>query len=133
MTSDNLSAVLYGKNGLPLEQRPIPCPTHNQLLIRIHTVGICGSDVHYLKEGQIGSFKVKEPMILGHETSGIVVQVGASVKGFQVGDRVALEPGVPCMNCTQCDRRRYNLCPKISFFATPPVHGTLTRLFAISK
>ncbi|CAJ0606899.1 unnamed protein product [Cylicocyclus nassatus] len=127
MKDDNLSAVLYGVDDIRLEQREIPVPNDNQLLIRVHTVGICGSDVHYWRHGAIGSYVVKEPMVLGHETSGVVAGMGAKVKGFKVGDRVALEPGVPCRFCHHCKTGRYNLCPDMHFFATPPVHGTLTR------
>lgn len=69
---------------------------------RVHTVGICGSDVHYYTHGAIGSFVVKEPMVLGHETSGTVSGIGPGVKGFQLGDKVAMEPGLPCMTCEIC-------------------------------
>ncbi|KAJ1367736.1 hypothetical protein KIN20_028714 [Parelaphostrongylus tenuis] len=127
MSSDNLSAVLYGVNDIRLEQREIPTPKANQLLIGVHTVGICGSDVHYWTHGSIGDFVVKEPMVLGHETSGTVVGLGSDVKGFSVGDRIALEPGIPCRGCNQCKTGRYNLCPEMKFFATPPVHGSLAR------
>lgn len=130
MGVDNLSAVLHGIDDIRLEQKTIPIPNENQLLIRIHTVGICGSDVHFLKRGCIGSFIVKEPMILGHETSGTVVGVGSNVKGFFVGDRVALEPGAICRRCSQCRSGRYNLCEDMTFFATPPADGTLTRYVA---
>ncbi|VDM58439.1 unnamed protein product [Angiostrongylus costaricensis] len=93
----------------------------------VHTVGICGSDVHYWTHGSIGSFVVKKPMVLGHETSGTVFGLGSGVKGFKVGDRIALEPGIPCRGCEQCKTGRYNLCPAMRFFATPPVHGSLAR------
>ncbi|CAJ0938825.1 unnamed protein product, partial [Mesorhabditis belari] len=124
---DNLSAVLYKKDDLRMEQRPIPTPGPQQLLVKIHTVGICGSDVHYLTHGAIGSFIVKAPLVLGHETAGVVEEVGDQVKGFSVGDRVALEPGVPCRRCYHCKLGTYNLCPDMGFFATPPFDGSLTR------
>ncbi|WKY09650.1 hypothetical protein Q1695_002197 [Nippostrongylus brasiliensis] len=127
MKGDNLSAVLYGIDDIRLEQREIPTPADNQLLIRVHTVGICGSDVHYWKNGAIGKFIVNEPMILGHETSGTVAGLGSDVVGFQVGDRVAIEPGVPCRTCIYCKTGKYNLCDGVKFFATPPTDGSLTR------
>ncbi|CAI4223386.1 unnamed protein product [Auanema sp. JU1783] len=127
MSVDNLAAVLHGVNDLRLEQVKVPTPTKGQLLIRVHTVGICGSDVHYWTHGAIGNFVVKQPMIVGHETSGTVEQVGEGVENFKIGDRVALEPGLPCKGCHQCKIGRYNLCPSMKFFATPPVDGTLTR------
>ncbi|EYC16296.1 hypothetical protein Y032_0034g2911 [Ancylostoma ceylanicum] len=127
MAEENLSAVLYGVNDIRLEQREVPIPAANQLLISVNTVGICGSDVHFWKNGAIGNFVVKEPMVLGHETCGTVAGVGAHVKGFSVGDRIAIEPGIPCRECEYCKIGRYNLCPEVKFFATPPTHGSLAR------
>lgn len=92
-------------------------------------VGICGSDVHYLIRGRIGDFIVKDPMIMGHEASGIVAKVGKNVKHLKEGDRVAIEPGVPCRVCQFCKEGKYNLCPDIVFCATPPVHGNLSRYY----
>ena len=91
----------------------------------MRSVGICGSDVHYLEHGRIGSFVVEAPMILGHESSGIVEAVGGGVTSFSPGDRVALEPGVPCRRCVPCKSGRYNLCADVQFFATPPVDGSM--------
>lgn len=94
------------------------------------SIGICGSDVHYLVNGRIGPFIVKDPMVIGHESSGVVHKVGASVKHLKVGDRVAIEPGVPCRYCDDCKQGRYNLCADVVFCATPPDHGNLTRFYA---
>ncbi|MCS7180964.1 MAG: alcohol dehydrogenase catalytic domain-containing protein [bacterium] len=94
------------------------------VLIRIKSVGVCGSDIHYYKEGRIGDFIVKEPLILGHESAGIVEKVGKEVKNLKEGDKVAIEPGIPCRKCDYCKEGRYNLCPDVIFFATPPIHGT---------
>jgi L-iditol 2-dehydrogenase len=130
-TQDNLSAVLLEKGNLKLEQRPMPAKLGpNDVLIRIHSVGICGSDVHYWVNGCIGDFIVRAPMVLGHETSGVVAQVGSGVKHLKQGDRVAIEPGVPCRMCQYCKHGQYNLCPDMGFCATPPYDGTLTRYFA---
>jgi len=126
-SKDNLSAVLLKKGDLKLEQRPIPKPGRNEVLIRIHSVGICGSDVHYWVNGAIGDFIVRAPMVLGHETSGIVAEVGENVHHLKIGDRVAIEPGVPCRTCSYCKGGQYNLCPDVAFCATPPYDGTLTR------
>lgn len=93
-------------------------------------VGICGSDVHYLVNGRIADFIVKEPMIIGHEASGVVAKLGANVKTLAVGDRVAIEPGVPCRMCNFCKTGKYNLCPDMVFCATPPIHGNLRRFYA---
>src|SRR5690606_41423728 len=63
--------------------------------IAIHTVGICGSDVHYYTHGRIGPFVVEQPMVLGHEAAGTVTAIGANVGNLRVGDRVCMEPGIP--------------------------------------
>lgn len=112
------------------EQRPIPTIKDNEVLLRMDSVGICGSDVHYLVNGRIGDFVVKKPMIIGHEASGVVAKLGKSVTNLQVGDRVAIEPGVPCRTCDHCKHGKYNLCADIVFCATPPYDGNLTRYYA---
>ncbi len=94
--------------------------------IQVHTVGVCGSDVHYYLHGGIGPYVVNEPMVLGHEASGTVVEVGAEVKTLQVGDRVCMEPGVPDLSSRATMEGYYNLDPAVSFWATPPIHGCLT-------
>lgn len=94
------------------------------------SVGICGSDVHYLVKGRIGDFILTKPMIIGHEAAGVVHQCGKLVKHLKVGDRVAVEPGVPCRYCDQCKHGKYNLCPDMVFCATPPIDGNLTRYYA---
>ena len=94
--------------------------------IKIHTVGICGSDVHYYQHGAIGPFVVRAPMVLGHEASGTVVEVGAAVTTLRDGDRVCMEPGIPDPNSKATRLGLYNLDPAVRFWATPPVHGCLT-------
>ena len=93
--------------------------------IRIHTVGICGSDVHYYQHGRIGPFVVNAPMILGHEASGTVAEVGSAVANLKAGDRVCMEPGIPDPNSRATRLGLYNLDPAVRFWATPPVHGCL--------
>jgi D-xylulose reductase len=93
--------------------------------IKVHTVGICGSDVHYYQHGAIGPFVVKQPMVLGHEASGTVIEVGKGVKHLKVGDRVCMEPGIPDPNSKATRLGMYNLDPAVRFWATPPVHGCL--------
>ena len=93
--------------------------------IALRTVGICGSDVHYYTHGAIGQFVVREPMILGHEASGVIVEVGAAVTTLKAGDRVCMEPGIPDPNSKATLQGMYNLDPAVRFWATPPVHGVL--------
>ena len=92
----------------------------------MHTVGICGSDVHYYTHGAIGDFVVREPMILGHEGSGTVLEVGEGVTHLQPGDRVCMEPGIPDPRSRASREGRYNVDPSVRFWATPPVDGCLT-------
>jgi D-xylulose reductase len=94
--------------------------------IEIDTVGICGSDVHYYSHGHIGAFVVKQPMVLGHEAAGIVVDVGSEVKILRRGDRVCMEPGVPDLTSRASKLGLYNVDPNVTFWATPPIHGCLT-------
>ncbi|RSH93885.1 L-arabinitol 4-dehydrogenase [Saitozyma podzolica] len=105
------------------------CPP-DQCIIHVKATGICGSEIHFWKSGRIGDCCVTHDIILGHESSGQVVQVGENVTGFQVGDRVSIEPGVSCWECEQCLRGRYNLCPKVVFSGTPPSDGTMRRFVA---
>jgi len=127
--TDNLSAILYAKGDLRLENRPVPEPKDDEVQLRMSAVGICGSDVHYLVNGRIGDFIVKAPMVLGHEAAGVISKVGKNVTHLKAGDRVAIEPGVPCRYCDFCKGGQYNLCPKVFFCATPPDDGNLARYY----
>jgi D-xylulose reductase len=93
--------------------------------IAVRTVGVCGSDVHYYTHGRIGPFVVREPMVLGHEAAGEILEVGAEVKNLKPGDRVCMEPGIPDPNSKATRLGMYNLDPAVRFWATPPVHGVL--------
>lgn len=110
--------------------RPMPKPKRGEVLVKIEYVGICGSDIHYYEHGRIGDFIVEPPFVLGHEAAGTVVELGEGVKGLAVGDRVALEPGKTCGHCEFCKTGRYNLCPDVVFFATPPVDGVFAEYVA---
>ncbi|GJD04556.1 alcohol dehydrogenase GroES-like domain-containing protein [Colletotrichum higginsianum] len=127
----NLSFVLKHPHDVEFVDRPMPhLSSPKDVMIAVNYTGICGSDVHYWDHGRIGHFVVDEPMVLGHESSGTVVQVGSAVTGLQPGDKVAIEPGYPCRWCAECLGGRYNLCPDMVFAATPPHHGTLTGFWA---
>lgn len=116
-------AVMVGIGKIKLEERQIPKVKEDEVLVKLEYVGICGRDLHYYETGAIGDFVVEPPFVLGHEPGGTVVEVGKNVKHLKVGDRVALEPGKTCGHCEFCKTGRYNLCPDVVFFATPPVDG----------
>ncbi|WMT50720.1 MAG: alcohol dehydrogenase catalytic domain-containing protein [Ferroplasma sp.] len=117
------SVVLESAGNVKIEdmEEPGDIP-EGYVKIRVQSVGICGSDVHYYLHGKIGDFVLRKPMILGHETGGIAKSGGASIKK---GSVVAVEPGIPCGKCIYCRTGRYNLCPDMRFFATPPVDGSM--------
>lgn len=123
-------AVMEGIGKMGHTERPIPTPKADEVLVKLEYVGICGSDMHYYETGAIGDYVVKPPFVLGHEPGGIVVEVGSNVKHLKVGDKVALEPGKTCGHCEFCRQGKYNLCPDVVFFATPPVDGVFQEYVA---
>jgi len=126
--------VLKKPHEVVFEDRPIPeLKSDRDVLVQVKITGICGSDVHYWQHGRIGDFVVKAPMVLGHESSGIVTKVGSAVTTVKVGERVALEPGIPCRHCVPCKAGKYNLCPDMKFAATPPYDGTLAKYYVLPE
>lgn len=123
-------AVMNGIGKMGFEQREIPKPADNEVLVQLEYVGVCGSDMHYYEHGSIGNYIVDTPFVLGHEPGGTVVEIGKDVKHLKVGDRVALEPGKTCGHCEFCKDGLYNLCPDVIFFATPPVDGVFQEYVA---
>ena len=123
-------AVMNGIGQMGYTNRDIPQPKDNEVLVKLEYVGICGSDMHYYETGRIGDYVVEPPFVLGHEPGGTVVEVGKNVKHLKVGDRVALEPGKTCGHCEYCREGKYNLCPDVVFFATPPVDGVFQEYVA---
>jgi D-xylulose reductase len=118
--------VLKEKNKLSIEDARVDEHlTEDDVRIQIKNVGICGSDVHYYLYGKIGDFVVREPMILGHEASGIVLEVGRNVTHLKAGDRVCMEPGIPSSGSAETFAGFYNLDPAVKFWATPPIHGCM--------
>ncbi|WP_224332123.1 NAD(P)-dependent alcohol dehydrogenase [Haloprofundus halobius] len=126
------TAVLSEDLQLRIEERDRPEPADDEVLVRVRSVGICGSDVHYYEHGRIGDYVVDSPLVLGHESAGEVVEVGSAVDGLDAGDRVTLEPGVPCGrdDCEFCRADEYNLCPDVQFMATPPDDGAFAEYVA---
>ena len=124
------TAVMLGIGKMGFEEREIPQVKEDEVLVKLEYVGICGSDLHYYESGAIGDYVVNPPFVLGHEPGGTVVEVGRNVKHLKAGDRVALEPGKTCGHCEFCKAGRYNLCPDVVFFATPPVDGVFQEYVA---
>ncbi|VFQ77563.1 unnamed protein product [Cuscuta campestris] len=122
----NMAAWLFGVRTLRIQPYTLPPLGPADVKVRIKALGICGSDVHHFKHMRCGNFVVKKPMVIGHECAGIVEQVGRRVEGLAVGDRVALEPGISCRRCHLCKDGRYNLCPNMKFFGSPPTNGALS-------
>jgi L-iditol 2-dehydrogenase len=120
-------SVLRKAGDIGIEERAIPSPGRDEVLIEVGSVGVCGSDVHYYEHGRIGPYVVDAPLVLGHEAGGVIVEVGPDVSALEPGQRVSIEPGVPCRHCRQCLAGRYNLCPDVRFFATPPYDGAFSQ------
>jgi L-iditol 2-dehydrogenase len=131
--SDQTRSLLLREHEVAVEAAPVPQPGPHQVLIEVAAVGICGSDVHYYEHGRIADFVVRSPLVLGHEASGTIRAVGAEVSDRTVGQRVAMEPQETCGRCRQCLAGRYNLCPQVSFFATPPVDGAFTQYVVLDS
>lgn len=125
------AAVLHRAGELSVEQRPLPVPGPDEVLVEVGAVGVCGSDAHYFQHGRIGGFVVREPLVLGHESAGRIVATGPRVPGGRIGQRVSVEPGVPCRRCHECRHGRYNLCPDVRFFGTPPVDGAFCQYVTV--
>lgn len=125
------ASVLVRPEEVVLEKRAIPDPNEGEVLVRVRAVGVCGSDVHYFKEGRIGDFVVEAPLVLGHEVAGEIVAVGAGVSEARIGERVSLEPQRTDPWNEQSRLGRYNLDPSIEFFATPPYDGALCEYVTI--
>ncbi|KAI9445752.1 GroES-like protein [Lactarius psammicola] len=98
-----------------------------EVVVEIRSTGICGSDVHFWHAGRIGPMIVEDKHVLGHESAGEIIAVHPSVTHLQPGDRVAIEPGIPCHTCAPCLIGRYNGCERVLFRSTPPVPGLLRR------
>lgn len=127
------ASVLRRAGEIVLEDRPVPVPAADEVLIKVSSVGICGSDVHYFKEGRIGDFIVDSPLVLGHEAAGTIVAVGSSVDRSRIGQRVSIEPQRPSATSKQSLSGNYNLCPHMQFYATPPVDGAFAEYVIIQS
>ena len=120
----NRRAYLDKNHKLTIKNEPSPEPKEDEILIKIAANGICGSDIHFYAAGRLGNFIVNEPYVPGHEASGTVLKIGKNVLNFTLGEKVCIEPGIPCGRCALCLSGRYNLCGSVVFLSAPPVNGT---------
>ena len=123
------TAILTAQQTIQMGMTELPAPKADEVTIQPEYVGVCGSDVHFFEFGCIGACKVEYPFVLGHECAGVVTAVGSDVDTLRVGDRVTIEPGIPCGRCKFCREGRYNLCRQVKFLSTPPYDGVLRERF----
>jgi L-iditol 2-dehydrogenase len=117
-------ARIHGAGDMRLHEEPMPVPGDSEALVRITAVGVCGSDVHWLREGGIGNDRIVEPLILGHECAGVIES------GSRKGERVAIDPACPCGKCEFCLEGNPNLCSDLRFAGHAPHDGALRQYIA---
>lgn len=115
----------FGPRDVRVVETDKPAPDPHEVLVRIESTGLCGSDLHFFEEGRIGKTVITEPLVLGHEYAGVVEEAGAEAPSDLVGKRVAVEPGIPCLACEWCRTGHYNVCPDMQFPGGPPYDGAL--------
>ena len=129
--------VIHAPLDLRIEDVPTPEAGPDQMLIRVRAGGICGSDLHYYHHGGFGTVRIKEPMVLGHEVSGVVSRVGANVRGFSPGQRIAISPSRPCGSCEYCQQGLQNHCMDMRYYGsamrTPHVQGAFRQEVVIDS
>lgn len=130
---DNRTALMPELSKIEIVDRGMPSAGPRQAVVRIESVGVCGSDTTYFTVGRIGDWVVDGPIVLGHEVAGTVVALGRDVSRVRVGDRVAIEPGTPCRDCEDCTAGNYHLCADLVFLATPPHDGALTQFMVVDE
>jgi L-iditol 2-dehydrogenase len=118
------AARIHGAGDMRLHDEPMPEPGEGEALVRVASVGVCGSDVHWLRDGAIGSDRVVEPLILGHECAGVIES------GPRKGERVAIDPACPCGECEFCLEGNPNLCTDLRFAGHAPHDGALRQYIA---
>jgi L-iditol 2-dehydrogenase len=120
-----------------MEMKEVPTPTvlnDLDVLIKMKTLGVCGSDIHYYVSGRIGSQVVEYPFTVGHEGAGEVVEIGKGVSRVKPGDRIAIEPAMPCWECDQCRAGRPHTCRKLRFLGCPgQAEGSLSEFIVMPE
>jgi L-iditol 2-dehydrogenase len=125
------AAVLHAIEDIRIEVQPTPTPAADEVLIRVDSVGVCGSDLHYFFDGHSGSSQITSPTVIGHEFAGVVVQTGAGIDPARLGERVSVEPGIACRHCRECVAGRYNLCENMHFLGAAPINGALRQYISV--
>ena len=132
-----LAAVCHGKKDLRIEDLEDMPLAPDEVRVSVAYGGICGSDMHYYHRGAVGDFAIREPMTLGHEISGCVVEIGSDVSGLEVGMKAALDPSKPCLSCEFCKDGRSNLCSNMYFLGSagrfPHVQGGFCQHLVLRK
>jgi L-iditol 2-dehydrogenase len=124
------AARLHGPRDIRLDDVPRPVPGEGKVLVRVGAVGLCGSDLHYYTDGRIGDTVLSDPLTLGHEFAGTIVEVGPGVRGLETGTLIAVDPAIPCGRCEFCEAGHPNICPTVRFCGTPPTDGALCEYIA---
>lgn len=127
------ASVLVEQQNIRVDERPVPVPDADQVLVKVTAVGVCGSDVHFYHDGRLGDFVVDAPLVLGHESAGVIVAVGADVDPARIGSRVSIEPQRPDLTSRESLEGNYNLDPHMEFYATPPIDGAFTEYVTIQS
>jgi L-idonate 5-dehydrogenase len=129
--------VIHAPLDLRIEDVPTPEPDADQLLIRVRAGGICGSDLHYFNHGGFGTVRIKEPMVLGHEVSGVVARTGSAVTDMPAGTRISISPSRPCGLCQYCQQGLQNHCLDMRYYGsamrTPHVQGAFRQEIVIDR
>lgn len=127
------ASVLLGARAIEIQERSVPVPAPDEVLIRVTAVGVCGSDVHFYEDGRLGDWVLEEPLVLGHEAGGTIVAVGQAVDPGRVGQRVSIEPQRPSTTSSESLRGMYNLDPQMQFYAVPGTDGAFQEYVTIQS
>ncbi|GAB3632356.1 NAD(P)-dependent alcohol dehydrogenase [Microbacterium shaanxiense] len=125
--------VLIRAGHVEMQERRVPTPSPDEVLVKVTAVGVCGSDVHFFHEGRLGDWVVEEPLVLGHESGGVIVAVGSDVSPERIGERVSIEPQHPSTTSTETLRGDYNLDPHMRFYAVPGTDGAFQEYVTIQS
>lgn len=128
--SDNQALFIHGAGDVRVGAHRPAAPQSDEIVVQVAAVGVCGSDLHYYKDGGIGGAVIKEPFVPGHEFSARVT-ADIPAAGISAGELVAIDPATPCLRCEWCERGYHNLCPKVKFLGAPPYHGAMTASLAV--